>query len=209
MNPKRERAPPRPGQEGLVEATTNLVFLAAVVLIGSVVATTVVGMSLKFMEFGGEGLEGFSETGVRSPGLLAFGFTVDAANSSFDGQESADVMLAAEGETEVWRTAARDWGTGGPSGLPPDFFAVLLAGYVWCPVQVNATLHVDADGLAWVWVDNAPALSTAEPTTTLGLAPGYHALKVKYVALGGNASLGLAWNASGQMTLLGEGEVFH
>jgi len=211
MSPRKNRTALAAEQSGLVEATTNLILLATVVLIGSLIATTVVGVSLKYMDFGHDGLGEFSETGVRSPGLFAFGFQVDVANSSFGGEDSADVILAAQGPTEIWEVAARDWGDGSPEGLPPDYFAVLLTGYLWCPTQSNVSLQLNAEGQAWVWVDNQQSLSTLSPTATLSLSAGYHPLKVKYVATGNGADacLELLWDISGQMATFGQGEIFH
>ncbi len=198
-------------QSGLVEATTNLILLAAVVLIGSLVATTIVGVSLKFMDFGQNNIGDFSEADVRSPGLIAFSFNIDVANSSFGGENSADVILGNQGPNEIWDTVSHDWGKEGPQGLSQDYFAVLMAGYIWCPEQVNVTLQVNVDGLVWVWVDNAHAISTSIPETTLSLSRGYHPLKVKYVALGADtsASFELLWDLSGLPATVGEGNVFY
>ena len=90
-----------------------------------------------------------------------------------------------------------DWGEGGPSGVPADFFSARWTGD-WEFETGRYTFWIDVDDGARLWLDDKELISAWSPyeksemATTI-VQEGRHRLKLEYYEQGGDASIRLHW----------------
>src|SRR5207253_3021647 len=109
-------------------------------------------------------------------------------------------LTAPATRTACETTIAIDWGAGGPSGLPVDFFSVRWTGrfqFGGGSVTFTATaddgMRVFLDGVAIIdqWHDQ-PATTY---TTTQNVSAGEHEVKVEYYEKTGDAVAQVSWTS--------------
>jgi len=98
-----------------------------------------------------------------------------------------------------------NWGTGGPGGLVGrENFCARWVGQITVPVSVgDIILAATSDDGVRVWLDNqlcidnwGPNDSVTKQSTLKVTAGRNHHLRLEYLQLGGNASIGLKWRAA-------------
>jgi glucose/arabinose dehydrogenase len=90
----------------------------------------------------------------------------------------------------------RNWGSGGPPGLPVNSFSARWTGSFSFPAGSRTFTAVSDDGIR-VWLDNVLIIDRwSSPGTwraTRTLTAGTHAIRVQYVERSGSASARLTW----------------
>jgi hypothetical protein len=91
-----------------------------------------------------------------------------------------------------------DWGSGGPGGLPTDYFSIRWTGD-WDLEYGEYTFFIYADDGVRLWLDGdllidswLPGMGDHQATRTI-LAAGRHALKIEYFEQTGGAAIQVRW----------------
>ncbi len=114
------------------------------------------------------------------------------------GEYFGDTSFQARNYTRVDPGIDFDWGTGAPTGLPKDGFAIRWSGLLLCDETGDHTFHIDADDGARLWVDGSLMFEEWDAgdvngSATAFLEEGQHDIMFEYGEESYDAYVSLRW----------------